>query len=74
LGQIRARWIVDPEKSLPSVEDVARLPIELCIRADLKPRRVVQMRAHELQREDTHADRGHEKAQKAQNGCSTFSQ
>ncbi len=25
LGQVRARWIVDPEKVLPSVENVARL-------------------------------------------------
>ena len=57
LGQIGASRIVDPEKSLTTVEDIARLAIKLRIRSDLKPRRVVKMRTHELQREDTHADR-----------------
>jgi hypothetical protein len=37
----------------------------------LKPRRIVEMRAHELQREDTHANRGHQEAQKTQNGVLT---
>ena len=57
LDQIRARRIVNPEESLASVEDVARLPIEFCVRANLKPRGIVEMRAHELQREDAHANR-----------------
>ena len=57
LGQIGACRIVDPEKPLAAVEDVARLPVKLCVRADLKPRRIVEMRAHELQRENTHANR-----------------
>src|SRR5215467_9191621 len=42
---------------LPAVENVARLSIKLRVRADLKPRRIVEMRAHELQREDAHANR-----------------
>ena len=74
LGQVRACRIVDPEESLTAVEDVARLPVKLGVRADLKPGGIVEMRAHELQREDTHANRGHKEAQKTQNGVATFSQ
>ena len=57
LGQVSACCIVDPEEFLASVEDVARLPIKLRVRPDLKPSGIVQVRAHELQREDTHANR-----------------
>jgi hypothetical protein len=39
----------------------------------LKPGGIVQVRAHELQREDTHANRGHKEAQKAKNGFSPSS-
>ena len=57
LGQIRASRIVNPEESLASVKDIARLTIELRIRTNLEPRRIVEMRAHELQRENAHANR-----------------
>ena len=57
LGQISACRIVDPEKFLAPVEDVARLAIKLRVRADLKPRRIIEMRAHEVKREDAHANR-----------------
>lgn len=57
LGEIGASCVVDPEEVLPAVENVACLAIELRVRADLKPRRIVEVRAHELQRENTHANR-----------------
>ena len=63
LGQICARGIVDPEKTLAAVEDVARLAIEFCVGAGLEPGGIVEMCAHELQREDTHANREQQQCQ-----------
>ena len=57
LGQVSACRIVDPEEFLSPLEDVARLPVKLRVRTNLKPTRIVKMRAHELQREDPHANR-----------------
>ena len=56
MDEVRARWVVDPEESLPAVENVARLSIKLCVRASLKPGRVVEVRTHELKREDSYAN------------------
>jgi hypothetical protein len=44
------------KKSLTSIENVARLSIKFRVRSDLKPRRIVQMRAHELECENAHAN------------------
>ena len=57
LGQVSACRIVDPKKFLASLKYVARLPVKLRVRTDLKPPGIVEMRAHELQRKNAHANR-----------------
>ena len=57
LGQVSAGRIIDPKEFLAPVEDVACLPVKLRVRTNLKPPGIVEMRAHELQRENAHAYR-----------------
>ena len=56
LGEVCTCRIVNPEESLSPLENIARLSIKLRIGTDLKPRRIVEMRAHELKREDAYTN------------------